>query len=236
MTNQNDENYLDETVMPFLAQKTAQLLDHAADELAKIKWADSEANLDSGFSQLASQKCKDAFASLAFNKNLVLLSVENPDLRLQFHLDGHLYQRDIELKSGKNRGKQDCSIPGSTFGGLDLNKWVIFCLKDNANQKCHIRYGRYYLGMNRGEYERFQDRTPRPHLTWSQYQEPNSPPIMEKVNNEEKENNWIKTFARAAVNRVLEPEKTSHSWQDDLVEEIILIAYTDERVIQKYSH
>lgn len=47
--------FVDLQLLPQLVQKTTQLLELATDELLRIKWTDSEANTDSGYSRLASR-------------------------------------------------------------------------------------------------------------------------------------------------------------------------------------
>jgi hypothetical protein len=210
------QTFVDLQLLPQLVQKTTQLLELAVDELLRIKWTDSEANTDSGYSRLACEKFQEAF-HLSDCKNIMIMEIKPPDIQITFsnieNANNH-FKRKIELKSCKDSGV----IPGSTISKLDFNTWVIFCRRSSNNSKFEFRYGRYYLGINITPEDRFQDRTPRPHLSWNKYQPSTDDPILEKISNDQE---WIKKYARAAVNRIRANKK---SWQDDLVREIIKIA------------
>ena len=67
-------------------------------------------------------------------------------------------------------------------------------------------------------HEKFQDRSPRPTLNFFQFQVQTEQPIMEKKTTS---SSFWKTYANSAITRILEPQ--NHSWQDDLVKEIIRI-------------
>jgi len=101
------------------------------------------------------------------------------------------------------------------------------------NSKFVFRYGRYYLGINVIPEERFQDRTPRPHLSWKKYQPSTDDPILEQITNDQK---WIKKYASAAINRVQTNKKScKKSWQDDLVREIIKIAILENISLEELN-
>ena len=105
---------------------------------------------------------------------------------------------------------------------LDPNMWTIICRRDIPNDDIEVRYGRYYLGMNVSSHEKFQDRSPRPTLNFFQFQDQTEQPIMEKTT---LSSSFWKTYANSAITRILEPQ--NHSWQDDLVKEIIRIVLED---------
>jgi len=48
----DSQNFIDLQLLPLLVQRTTQLLEAAGDQLSQIRWTDSEANTDSGFSRL----------------------------------------------------------------------------------------------------------------------------------------------------------------------------------------
>jgi uncharacterized protein (UPF0147 family) len=215
-------DFIDLETLPQLVQKTTQLLEAAVDELLLIRWTDSEANTDSEYSSLACQKFQEAFALFDY-KNIIVEEINPPDIQITFKLikddmTSEIIKRKIELKSCKG----STLIPGSTIKKLDFNSWVIFCRRSSSNSKFDFRYGRYYLGINITQEDRFQDRTPRPHLNWNKYQISTDAPILDKITNDKE---WIKRYARAAINRVQANKK---SWQDDLVREIIRIAILED--------
>ena len=122
------------------------------------------------------------------------------------------------------KGKSSGIIPGSTIKGLDLNIWVIFCRRSPDNSCFEFRYGRYYLGIPPGEIGLFQDRSPRPRITWKNYQQASESPNTKLIKHDE---DWIKAYAKAAIDRLfreVKDKKFKDSWQDDLVREIIRIA------------
>lgn len=212
----DSQDFIDLQLLPLLVQKTTQLLEVADDHLLQIQWSDSEANTDSGFSRLACQKFEEAFHQ-SDCKNIRILGIKPPDIKITFiDNENNEFGRKIELKSCKESSK---SIRGSTIRKLDLNMWVIFCRRSSDNLRFEFRYGRYYLGIPPGELGLFQDRTPRPRIFWDKYQHISESPQTNLVINDE---DWIKTHARAAVNRLF--RKCTYSWQDDLVREIIRIA------------
>lgn len=157
----------------------------------------------------------------------MIVEIKPPDIQITFsdeNVNNH-FKRKIELKSCKESGV----IPGSTISKLDFNTWVIFCRRSSNNSKFGFRYGRYYLGINITPEDRFQDRTPRPHLSWNKYQLSTDDPILEKISNDQE---WIKKYARAAINRIRANKK---SWQDDLVREMIKIAILENISLEELN-
>lgn len=219
----DSQEFIDLQLLPLLVQKTTQLLAVASDQLSQIKWTDGEANTDSGFSSLACQKFEEAFYHTDC-QNIKLSGIKVPDIQIIFtDNENNEFRRKIELKSCKeNKGKGSRIIPGSTISKLDLNMWVIFCRRSSNGSRFEFRYGRYYLGITLGETDLFQDRSPRPRLSWDKYQHINENPRTELISHNKA---WIKRYARAAVDRLF--KQCTYSWQDDLVREIIKIVISE---------
>ena len=205
-------------LMPKITRLTASKIKDSQDQLNQISWHKGESNTDLEFSELAKEKCIESFNEINTNKNLSL-EVKVPDLLLIFKKGNVRENFKIELKSTKSN---DGSVPGSMIMTLDPNMWTIFCLR--KNDEFHIRYGRYYLGMSRGSYDLFQDRSPRPRLQFENYQNIAEEPILKETTVDK---SFYKHYAKSAVNRVLNPNGRG-SWQDDLVKEIIRIVITDQ--------
>ncbi|AFY73231.1 hypothetical protein Syn7502_01122 [Synechococcus sp. PCC 7502] len=219
----DSQSFLDFVLLPQLVQKTTQILESAIDELLRIRWTDSEANTDSDYSRLACQKFEEAFR-LSNHKNIEIVEIKSPDIQITFSDGNHQFKRKVELKSCKDSS----IIPGSTISKLDFNIWVIFCCRSSNNSKFEFRYGRYYLGITTGETDLFQDRTPRPRLSWGKFQSGSESPKLELMINDK---DWIKKYARAAINRIYQ-NNIKYSWQDDLVREIIKIALQENITIE----
>ena len=108
---------------------------------------------------------------------------------------------------------------------LDPNTWTIMCCRAyNNRDKIEVRYGRYFIGMDVSEYEKFQERSPRPFLNFKKFQKHNEKP---KTTTSSISNSWWKDYAKASIKRVLHPKQKS--WQDDLVKEIIKIVLKDPK-------
>ncbi len=72
--------------------------------------------------------------------------------------------------------------------------------------------------MKLSEHETFQDRSPRPKLNFNFYQKCEELPKTDKLKDDMNNEFW-KAYAKSAINRIINPK--NHSWQDDLVKEII---------------
>ena len=206
-------------LLPELTKKTAEKLSFSKTELDSLSWHKGESNVDVEFSELAKEKCIEAFDELNKNKLLSLI-VEIPDLLLCFKRGNNSLKEKIELKSTKSN---DRSIPGSMIMSLDPNMWTIFCLR--LEKGYEFRYGRYHLGMSKGTHDLFQDRSPRPRLKFDQYQKLSEEP---NLKTESLDTSFYKHYAKSAINRVLKPTGRG-SWQDDLVKEIIKAALKDPK-------
>jgi len=205
-----------------LVQATAQLLARAQKKLRQIQWQDGEANTDSGYSQLARTKFRQAFKKLRNqHPEIQLVECKNPDISFTIRSNSETRTSKVELKSCKANPDDPAVILGSTIGKLDFNMWVIFCRRSLDNQTFEFRYGRYFRGIFDSPTKLFQDRTPRPRMSWDGYQRVNEPPNLEKL---DEASGWIKKYAEAAINRISGKYPVKYSWQDDLVKEIIKIA------------
>jgi hypothetical protein len=203
------EKLVDEKILPELCRKTAEYLTFRQDELSEIRWSINESNIDEGFSKIAKQCCEKAFGDQEIPKE-VKLSVNIPDLLLEFSAQGENVVRKIELKSGK------INFKGSAILKLDINQWTILCRRGRPGTNCEIRYGRYHLGIAMTERETFQDRSPRPTPHFQNYQMPDESPKM--ATKKKAEDIW-NVYAQAALRRVLSPG--TESWQDLLVKELV---------------
>ena len=94
--------------------------------------------------------------------------------------------------------------------------WTIICHRNISSNRCDVRYGRYHNGIITSTHDQFQDRSPRPSLSFHQFQKPEEEPKLEKKFLKDK---FWERYADCAINRVLDP--VNYSWQDDLVKEII---------------
>ena len=218
------DKYIEEEILPELTFLTSRLLSSAQGELNLLKWSELESNTDSGFSNLAKKYCLKAFKTIK-RKYQIHLSVSVPDLILDFLIEGKLYSKKIELKSTKNISGR---LPGSMIKSLDPNLWTIICKRNAEN--FDIRCGRYYLGMEFSKHEKFQDRSPRPSINFNRFQKFDEKPIRALTN---KSKAFWKSYAESAITRVLDPQK--HSWQDDLVKEIIKIVLNNPGKFDKFK-
>lgn len=195
-------------LMPELTRLTAKYLELEQEKLKQISWHDGESNTDTEFSNFAKECCIKAYQEIDCDFEL---AVETPDLLLLFTHNGEVVIDKIELKSTKSKGR---TTLGSMIMSLDLNQWTIFCCRGDA--KNEIRYGRYHLGMKFSSHEKFQDRSPRPQLHFDQFQGTDEEPRVHKVPSDA---TFWRKYAKTAINRIVDPK--SHSWQDDLITEVV---------------
>jgi len=212
---------IEEKVLPNLTQETCKLLNAKKTELSKLSWQSGESNTDTDFSNLSKECCEIAFKNI--NKiNKLKLQIDITDLKLKFIYKKKIINKKIELKSTRSINSK---IPGSMIRSLDPNIWTIMCCRaDNNKDKIEVRYGRYFIGMDVSEYEKFQERSPRPFLNFIKFQKHTEKP---KTATTSISNSWWKDYAKSAIKRVLNPKKKS--WQDDLVKEIIKIVLKDPK-------
>ena len=204
-----------------LAVETAKILNKKQKELQNIEWRNGEANLDTGYSQLACICCEEAWNIIKKTRDIynnVHISCENPDINITFtYSDGKNSKHKIELKSSKSK-----KIPGSTINKLEINQPLIYCLRPtNKIGTYKIRCSQYYNAMVKTDIDTFQDRTPRPFIHFVKMNELHnyhSFKIIEKTE-------WIEHYAKCALKRIEENKK---SWQDIMIKSIKNI------IIQQY--
>lgn len=137
----------------------------------------------------------------------------SPDITLRWFRGAQVVgEGKIELK----QGKVDI-IPGSTIQKLDLNQPVIFCRRSRDSSTFEIRYGQYHSLWEEGEYDLFQDRTPRPHINFRKMAAPHEEVVYEEV----EKGNWIPRYAECALNRLTPSVPITASWQDILTQAIL---------------
>ena len=206
----NIEAEIEDNILPILTWETCKILEKNQKKLKLLTWSEGENNKDVPFSKLAKECCFEAFLKINKIDNLKL-NIDIPDLKLNFEFDKNIIKKKIELKSTLKG-----IIPGSARSKFDPNIWTIFC--NRGNDKFELRYGRYFLGMKLSEHETFQDRSPRPKLNFNFYQKCDESPKVDRLKDNINDEFW-KAYAQSAINRILNPK--NHSWQDDLVKEII---------------
>lgn len=218
----NIEAEIEDNILPNLTWETCKILNNSHNKLKSLAWSEGENNKDMPFSKLAKECCLEAF--LKINKiDDLKLSIDIPDLKLNFEFEKNTIKKKIELKSTLKG-----IIPGSARSKFDPNIWTIFC--NRGNDSFELRYGRYFLGMKLSEHETFQDRSPRPKLNFNFYQKCTEAPNTDKLKDDMNDEFW-KAYAKSAINRVLNPK--NHSWQDDLVKEIIREILKDPKKFTK---
>ena len=214
-----------------LTQRTAQILQTKQKELDKIKWTDYEANIDSDFSKLGCECCKEAYNDIK-KKYIeyvdINIEAQFPDINISFYKDSNIILTGkIELKSGKGKGL----IPGSTIGTLNINEPVIFCLRNESKKTFEIRYDQYYNCIGESQTDMFQDRTPRPHVNFQKMKNIDIP--ISYIHKEK--NDWINHYAECALYRINNNKndktsktgKSNKSWQDDLIKKIKILCIND---------
>jgi hypothetical protein len=206
----NLDQVIENNILPKLTKETCVILNNNQYSLKKLSWSEGENNKDMPFSNLAKKCCLEAFNKINDIDDLTL-EISIPDLKLKFQQKKIKIEKKIELKSTIKT-----IIPGSARSKFDPNIWTIFCQR--GKEKFKLRYGRYFLGMKISDHETFQDRSPRPKLNFEYFQEHTEDPKVEKINEDMNLKFW-QQYAKTAINRVINPK--NHSWQDDLVKEII---------------
>lgn len=209
------KNIITCSLMLLLAYETTNKLNTKQDELKLIKWSDGEANLDSEFSSLARKCCNDSWINLKTNNSYlkeINLVTSAPDIECYFtNANNEFIKYKIELKSSKN-----ISMVGSTIANLDINMPLIYCHRPKSNvEKFEIKCCQYYRAIGSSDFERFQDRTPRPIINFDKM--PIDKEKSCKYKHKEK-NEWINYYGDCAINRI--NNQINDSWQDDLIKYI----------------
>ena len=209
-------------LMMDLTQKTAQLLATSQEELKTIQWKEGEANLDTGYSRLACSLSQKAWAMMQCEHDMheIEMVATPPDINCTFSMTnattGPIASHKIELKSSNGSN----TIPGSCIGTMDINQCVIFCKRHKSpNIIYEFSWGQLHQLYNlTNDRALFQDRTPRPQANFERLYSSDFPQLYQE---KPQLNDWIAYYAKCAVNRAHAGE--NHSWQDDLVRQIIAL-------------
>ena len=199
-------------IMLLLTQLTTGLLESKQDELRACKWTDGESNTDTDYSTLACKCAKEAWEQIRIdNPDMadVVLDTAIPDIRCTFWRNKQQTRTKIELKSSQSH-----TMKGSTFGKLDINQPVIYCLRpSNSTDIFKVRYALYHVAMGESDTDLFQDRTPRPMVNFNKMSD--STINIDYIAKDKIA--WCERYAECAMNRIDTKRSVSHSWQDDLV-------------------
>lgn len=196
-----------------LGIETTKLLNEKQQELQDISWTNGESNLDTDYSKLACLCCETAWNIIKTKYSYyeeISISCSIPDINLLFtYPDGTTLKDKIELKSSKSK-----KMPGSTIKNLDINQTLIYCLRPSTDSdKYRIKCSQYYSAMGEGEFDLFQDRTPRPFINFEKMNEiDNALPFIPKNKNE-----WVEYYANCGLKRIQENAVCQKSWQDDMI-------------------
>jgi hypothetical protein len=209
-------------VMLELAHETAKRLLTKQSQLQLVKWSDGESNTDTEFSILACASAEEAWVTVKERHpalTLVTLQATKPDINCTFGLNGELYKDKIELKSSAAT-----TMPGSTIGKLNINEPIIYCFRPKKpDEPFNIRCGQYFTAMGSSDTDLFQDRTPRPTLSFDKLSAPMDHTEIKYV--EKSKEAWITHYAKCAVNRL--NTHVNSSWQDEFTKQIIFEAIKD---------
>lgn len=194
-------------------RETVKILESQKEKFAQVLWHDGESNLESGYSQLACSAFVEAWSQLktgydGFENSSV--NARSPDISCEItDNDGKVHKIKVELKSSKKR-----QLPGSTIGKLDMNQMIIYCLHDNDNLE--FRYGQYYQAIQKGQYDLFQDRTPRPLVKIDGLCKSDESIEYKEISSDFNTDH----YAHCALRRIKSTKCSS--WQDNLTRKIIL--------------
>lgn len=220
----------DNTVLE-LGKRVASMLSGKQEDLSKVRWTDGESNLESGFSKLACECCELAWVEHVETHpefEDVRLRCTSPDLTAIFNLPGEEVRKKIELKSSMSK-----KLPGSTIKGLDANQVLIYCLRPRRSGTYSFRCSQYHSAMGKSDTELFQDRSPRPWVSFEQM-----PELDEERPFEHKEGyDWIQHYAECALRRIDVGFTGQASWQDSLVKlirepDVKLLAERDDEILR----
>ena len=91
----------------------------------------------------------------------ITITCEIPDTTFTYP-NGSTTKHKIELKSSKSK-----TMPGSTIKKLDINQPLIYCLRPSPlSEEYIVRCSQYHNAMGESDTELFQDRTPRPFISF----------------------------------------------------------------------
>lgn len=218
-------------ILYLLTLETTKILNNKQEDFNKIKWKDGESNLDTEYSILACNCCEEAWKNIQ-NNNIELKNInikcQIPDINIKFINSNNQYiLKKIELKSSKKS-----KIPGSTINKLDINQPIIYCLRPTKkNKEFIIRCSQYHHIIQNSNIDLFQDRSPRPIIDFNK--------MSNNINFQYKlKENWIKHYAKCALNRIDTNTNCQISWQDKLILEIktnIINEFINKTSIDEYK-
>ena len=216
------------------------------DGVSKITWTNGESNLDTEYSALACRFAEEEWRKLRNNKRdfeNIEMKASHPDITCCFYLKHDDKEKitflcppqKIELKSSMNT-----SLPGSTSKNLDVSIPIIYCLRPSNKKKCsgsnmfQFECGQYIDSMlERGEYDMFQDRSPRPRISLFSLQKASTKVFKETTF---PFTDYIEHLATCALKRIHSSHRkcVKTSWQDTLVENIVKLLL--KNVLEKVSN
>lgn len=223
-TKKLDNSKITGDIVYELGIETAKLLRTKQGELSKIKWQDGEANTDTEYSKLACQCCQYAWEHVLKGKypeyKDIAITCKIPDINIIFvYPDGSEIYFKIELKSTKSD-----TLPGGTILNLDVNQTLILVQRPSKSSNIYqIKCGQYHTAIKQTDYDTFQDRSPRPKVTFSQMSDLDDFDSYEVKDNMNTDT-WSEHYAKCAINRVTSNKK---SWQEDMVKKIMDKAVAD---------
>ena len=203
-----DIKYIANEILLELAVETTRILIGKQEQLQQCKWTDGESNTDTDFSKLACKCAEEAWLCVKQRHPLehITMTASIPDINCTFSKNGNpIKVNKIELKSSKG-----LVMPGSTIGKLDINQPMIYCLRPkNADNPYELKCGQYHTAMGESDIDLFQDRTPRPKLSFAK---------LHPTYSNKKQDAWIPHYGKCAVNRL---NHSPTSWQDQLTQSIL---------------
>jgi hypothetical protein len=223
-TKKLDNSKITGDIVYELGIETAKLLRTKQHELSRLKWQDGEANTDTEYSNLACQCCQYAWEHVLKGKYPEYKDIDItciiPDINITFvYPDGSKICFKIELKSTKSD-----TLPGGTILKLDVNQTLILVKRPSKNSDIYqIKCGQYHTAIKQTDNDMFQDRSPRPKVTFSQMSELDDFDSYEVKDNMNTDT-WSEHYAKCAINRVTSNKK---SWQEDMVKKIMDKAVAD---------
>lgn len=227
-----------------LAQSVTNRLFLEQEGISRITWTNGESNLDSEYSALACRYAEEEWSKIRKECSIfenVEMKASHPDITCRFfdkEQNSPLCPpQKIELKSSMNT-----SLPGSTSRNLDVSIPIIYCLRpSNKKQRSsnifHFECGQYIDSMlERGEYDMFQDRSPRPRISFTSLQN-----VSHKGFKDARFpfDDYLLHLATCSLKRIHSSHRkcVKSSWQDSLVENIVqlLLKTFSEIVYSKLS-
>jgi len=215
-------------IVLWIAALTCEKINEKQEELKQCKWTDGESNTDTDFSTLACNCVKEIWGIVQEKYpqlDMITVVADIPDINLTFLKNEHILSKNkIELKSCKKQ-----TMPGSTIKKLDINQPLIYCYRPkNADEKYEVRYGQYHTAMVETDHDKFQDRSPRPPINFT-----NLSVSYTEINYVEKQkDDWIVHYAVCAVNRI--KHNVPESWQDPLIKRTIYEYLKDAETLEDF--